>query len=179
MPAGMMHAGSGGCTGQKAGRRAGGACWRVARRACTLPGRCSQAPWLTTSLPPLAMPSAHVRFACPHTTPRPPTFSFPSFQVLALHLPNHGKPVDTDVQRVGPPTPTLFPCPHAHPPPPQMWDLLAWQGRHPQAPVAVAQRSHYFCELDLPRTLRHLIRCRFCIVPLPAASRQGGSMAAA
>lgn len=41
---------------------------------------------------------------------------------------------------------------------PQMWGLLAWQGRHPQAPVAVAQRSHYFCELDVPRTLRHLIK---------------------
>lgn len=41
----------------------------------------------------------------------------------------------------------------------EMWDLLAWRGRHPQAPIAVAQRTHYFCELDVPRTLRHLIRC--------------------
>ncbi|KAL4457615.1 hypothetical protein ABPG75_012480 [Micractinium tetrahymenae] len=40
----------------------------------------------------------------------------------------------------------------------EMWGLLAWQGRHPQAPVAVAQRTHYFCELDVPRTVRHLIK---------------------
>ncbi|EFN58578.1 hypothetical protein CHLNCDRAFT_50380 [Chlorella variabilis] len=40
----------------------------------------------------------------------------------------------------------------------EVWHLLAWQGRHPQAPVAVAQRTHYFSELDVPRTLRHLIR---------------------
>ena len=39
-----------------------------------------------------------------------------------------------------------------------MWSLLEWQGRHPQAPVAVAQRPHYFCELDVPRTLRRLLR---------------------
>ena len=41
----------------------------------------------------------------------------------------------------------------------EMWHLLAWQGRHSQAPVAVAQRPHYFCELDVPRTLRHLLKC--------------------
>lgn len=39
-----------------------------------------------------------------------------------------------------------------------MWQLLSWQGRHPQAPVAVAQRPHYFCELDVPRSVRHLLR---------------------
>lgn len=44
-------------------------------------------------------------------------------------------------------------------PRPQMWQLLSWQGRHPQAPVAVAQRPHYFCELDVPRSVRHLLRC--------------------
>lgn len=46
----------------------------------------------------------------------------------------------------------------AAPPSPQVWHLLSWRGRHSQAPVAVAQRPHYFCELDVPRTLRHLIR---------------------
>ncbi|PRW56173.1 hypothetical protein C2E21_5142 [Chlorella sorokiniana] len=40
----------------------------------------------------------------------------------------------------------------------EIWQLLAWQGRHPQAPVAVAQRPHYFCELDVPRSVRHLLR---------------------
>ncbi len=49
----------------------------------------------------------------------------------------------------------LWPCP---PPQPQMWQLLAWQGRHPQAPIAVAQRPHYFCELDVPRSVRHLLK---------------------
>jgi hypothetical protein len=39
-----------------------------------------------------------------------------------------------------------------------MWHLLAWQGRHSQSPVAVAQRTHYFSELDVPRTVRHLLR---------------------
>ncbi|KAI3436602.1 hypothetical protein D9Q98_006019 [Chlorella vulgaris] len=40
----------------------------------------------------------------------------------------------------------------------KMWHLLAWQGRHSQSPVAVAQRTHYFSELDVPRTVRHLLR---------------------
>ncbi|KAI7843991.1 hypothetical protein COHA_002529 [Chlorella ohadii] len=40
----------------------------------------------------------------------------------------------------------------------EMWQLLAWQGRHPQAPIAVAQRPHYFCELDVPRSVRHLLK---------------------
>jgi hypothetical protein len=40
----------------------------------------------------------------------------------------------------------------------QMWHLLEWQGRHPQSPVAVAQRTHYFSELNVPRTVRNLLR---------------------
>jgi hypothetical protein len=48
----------------------------------------------------------------------------------------------------------------------KMWHLLAWHGRHSQAPVAVAQRPHYFSELDVPRTIRHLLRW----VPFPFSS---------
>lgn len=37
-----------------------------------------------------------------------------------------------------------------------MWDLLQWGGKHPQAPVAVVQKPHYFAELDLRATLNTL-----------------------
>lgn len=30
-----------------------------------------------------------------------------------------------------------------------VWELLVWEGKHPQAPVAVASKTHYFCELAL------------------------------
>lgn len=41
----------------------------------------------------------------------------------------------------------------------RVWHLLEWRGRHSQAPVAVAQRMHYFCELDVGRTVANLERC--------------------
>ena len=39
----------------------------------------------------------------------------------------------------------------------QAWRLLAWAGKHPQAPVAVAARTHYFCELDVPATVANFL----------------------
>ena len=59
----------------------------------------------------------------------------------------------------------------------EVWDLLAWGGRHPQAPVAVAQRPHYFGELDVPATVDRLLRsCRgFWESPeMRAATATGG-----
>eukprot|EP00887_Chlorella_sp_A99_P002843 scaffold6.g2843.t1 len=44
----------------------------------------------------------------------------------------------------------------------EMWDLLVWDGRHAQAPVAVAQRTHYFCELDIQATMDKVIRRARC-----------------
>uniref|UniRef100_A0A7S0UQZ6 Uncharacterized protein n=1 Tax=Polytomella parva TaxID=51329 RepID=A0A7S0UQZ6_9CHLO len=38
------------------------------------------------------------------------------------------------------------------------WSLLVWGGRHPQAPVTVASKPHYFCELDLDRSVKNLAR---------------------
>ncbi|KAI8462873.1 MAG: hypothetical protein J3K34DRAFT_527439 [Monoraphidium minutum] len=38
------------------------------------------------------------------------------------------------------------------------WRHLVWAGRHPQAPVAVAAKPHYWAELDVPATLRNLAR---------------------
>lgn len=40
----------------------------------------------------------------------------------------------------------------------EVWDLLVWRGKHTQAPVAVAQKPHYFCELDVPRTIDRFAR---------------------
>ena len=40
----------------------------------------------------------------------------------------------------------------------QMWDLLVWQGKHPQAPVAVAAKPHYFSELNIKQTVRNLLK---------------------
>ncbi|GIL51027.1 hypothetical protein Vafri_6992 [Volvox africanus] len=40
----------------------------------------------------------------------------------------------------------------------EVWDLLQWEGKHPQAPVAVAAKTHYFCELALLPTVRSLLR---------------------
>lgn len=39
-----------------------------------------------------------------------------------------------------------------------MWDLLSWQGKHAQAPVAVAAKPHYFSELDVKKTMRNILR---------------------
>jgi hypothetical protein len=36
------------------------------------------------------------------------------------------------------------------------WHFLVWAGKHPQAPVAVAAKPHYFCELDVAATVRKL-----------------------
>lgn len=41
--------------------------------------------------------------------------------------------------------------------PVQMWDLLRWEGKHPQAPVSVAAKPHYFCELAVGRSVRALL----------------------
>ncbi|GBF88978.1 hypothetical protein Rsub_01477 [Raphidocelis subcapitata] len=38
------------------------------------------------------------------------------------------------------------------------WRHLVWAGRHPQAPVAVAAKPHYFSELDVVATVRNLLR---------------------
>lgn len=38
-----------------------------------------------------------------------------------------------------------------------MWHLLVWVGRHPQAPVTVAAKPHYFCELNVPATIDNLL----------------------
>ena len=40
----------------------------------------------------------------------------------------------------------------------QVWDLLAWQGAHAQAPVAVVAKPHYFSHLDISETVRRLAR---------------------
>ena len=37
-----------------------------------------------------------------------------------------------------------------------MWHLLHWRGKHSQAPIAVASKPHYFCELDIPATIADL-----------------------
>lgn len=39
----------------------------------------------------------------------------------------------------------------------QMWDLLVWQGKHPQAPVTVAAKPNYFSELDIKKTIENLL----------------------
>lgn len=33
-----------------------------------------------------------------------------------------------------------------------------WQGKHPQAPVAVAAKPHYFSELNIKQTVRNLLK---------------------
>lgn len=38
------------------------------------------------------------------------------------------------------------------------WRHLVWAGAHPQAPVAVVTRPHYWLELDVPATVRALAR---------------------
>lgn len=40
----------------------------------------------------------------------------------------------------------------------QMWDLLVWQGKHPQAPVAVAAKPYYFSELNVNKTVRNILK---------------------
>ena len=39
-----------------------------------------------------------------------------------------------------------------------MWELLVWQGKHAQAPVAVAAKPHYFSELDVNKTMRNILK---------------------
>ena len=39
-----------------------------------------------------------------------------------------------------------------------MWDLLVWQGKHSQAPVAVAAKPNYFSELDMKKTIQNLLK---------------------
>ncbi len=38
------------------------------------------------------------------------------------------------------------------------WQHLVWTGKHAQAPVAVAAKPHYFCEPDVMRSVRRLLR---------------------
>lgn len=40
----------------------------------------------------------------------------------------------------------------------QVWQLLVWEGKHAQAPVSVATKTHYFCELDVVRSVRAFLR---------------------
>ena len=40
----------------------------------------------------------------------------------------------------------------------QMWDLLVWQGKHPQAPVAVAAKPYYFTELDIQHSVLNILK---------------------
>lgn len=39
----------------------------------------------------------------------------------------------------------------------EAWRHLVWAGKHPQAPVAVAAKPHYFGELDVAATVRNLL----------------------
>ncbi|KAG2442285.1 hypothetical protein HXX76_002371 [Chlamydomonas incerta] len=39
----------------------------------------------------------------------------------------------------------------------EVWDLLRWEGKHAQAPVAVAQKTHYFCELAVVPSVMALL----------------------
>ena len=59
-----------------------------------------------------------------------------------------------------PPSHLTIPSTPSTPPPThtQVWHHLEWQGRHSQAPVAVAARTHYFCELDVGRTVDNLVQ---------------------
>eukprot|EP00803_Ostreobium_quekettii_P011293 evm.model.scf_938.6 EVM.evm.TU.scf_938.6 scf_938:56346-58522(-) len=38
------------------------------------------------------------------------------------------------------------------------WKLLHWEGRHPQAPVMVASKPHYFCELNVTKSVENLLQ---------------------
>ncbi|KAL3153954.1 hypothetical protein ABBQ32_013514 [Trebouxia sp. C0010 RCD-2024] len=40
----------------------------------------------------------------------------------------------------------------------EMWELLVWQGKHAQAPVAVAAKPHYFSELNVNKTIRNILK---------------------
>jgi hypothetical protein len=62
----------------------------------------------------------------------------------------------------------------------EAWPLLAWAGKHPQAPVAVAAKPHYFCELDVAATVDALAaRCpAFWASEEVAASVRGGALLA-
>lgn len=43
----------------------------------------------------------------------------------------------------------------------EVWQHLVWEGKHPQAPVAVASKPHYFCELNVTATVRNLaLHCK-------------------
>lgn len=39
-----------------------------------------------------------------------------------------------------------------------MWHLLAWQSKHPHAPVTVAASAQYWAQLDVVETVRSLLR---------------------
>ncbi|DBB06395.1 TPA: hypothetical protein ACH3X1_011957 [Trebouxia sp. C0004] len=40
----------------------------------------------------------------------------------------------------------------------EMWDLLVWQGKHPQAPVAVAAKPYYFSELNIHQSVLNILK---------------------
>ncbi|KAL0036260.1 hypothetical protein WJX79_010495 [Trebouxia sp. C0005] len=40
----------------------------------------------------------------------------------------------------------------------EMWDLLVWQGKHPQAPVAVAAKPYYFSELNIHQSMLNILK---------------------
>lgn len=37
------------------------------------------------------------------------------------------------------------------------WGWIVWAGKHAQAPVVVANKLHYFCEVDIFRTLQNFV----------------------
>ncbi|GAX80466.1 hypothetical protein CEUSTIGMA_g7905.t1 [Chlamydomonas eustigma] len=39
----------------------------------------------------------------------------------------------------------------------EVWQHLVWTGKHSQAPVTVAAKTHYFCELDMEETVQNLV----------------------
>ena len=61
-----------------------------------------------------------------------------------------------------------------------MWDLLVWQGKHPQAPVAVAAKPYYFSELNVSKTMRNILKHhpRFFASEQMLASFKSGSIVA-
>ncbi len=40
----------------------------------------------------------------------------------------------------------------------EVWHLLAWRSPHPHAPVTVAASPHYWAQLDVPATVRSILR---------------------
>jgi hypothetical protein len=56
-----------------------------------------------------------------------------------------------------------------------VWDFLEWMGKHAQAPVTVASKPHYFCELHVvrPAPARGSIMLTPCFLPGVRKSHHG------